>query len=194
MHGLAPLLSHLLPAWWRAHYLRSRMLLLPQLFIAAAFTSATRFAAFAAAISAGVVRVFLAAFFRGGVLSRLLSTNSSTMRLRRSYSLDRAAKSSANTAVWFWVCPLVYIQGLLGCHHWEPKVPRSGHKKVPRLSGPVGAPFYALVGAPFCDPGALFCAQVGAQFFAQSGAGFCAPVGAPFLPRAVHIFVPRAGH
>ena len=145
------------------------MLLLPQLFIAAAFTSATRFAAFSAAISAGVVRVFLAAFFRGGVLSRLLSTNFSTMRLRRSYSLDRAAKSPANTAVWFWACPLVYIQGLLGCHHWEPKVPRSGHKKVPRLSGPVGA--------PFCDPGALFCAPSGAHFCAPSGAHFCAPSG-----------------
>ena len=36
--------------------------------------------------------------------------------------------------------------------HWESNLPRPGHKKVPRLTGPGGAPFYAPVGAPFYAP------------------------------------------
>ena len=94
--------------------------------IAAASISATRFAAFAAALSAGV-RVFLAAFFRGGVLSRLLSMNSSTMRLRRSYYLlDRAAKSSANAAVGF--SGFAHWSASKACSAvsaWAPALPRS---------------------------------------------------------------------
>ena len=48
--------------------------------------------------------------------------------------------------------------------HWESKVSPSGHKKVPRLSDPVGA--------PFCDPRECFSGP--------GGAPFCAPIGARF--------------
>ena len=78
----------------------------------------------------------------------------------------------------------------LSMKHWE--------SKVPRLSDPVGAPFwdpgapfYAPIGASFCDSGACFCAPVGAHICAPSGAPFsdpmracfCAPVGAHICAR-----------
>ena len=81
-----------------------------------------------------------------------------------------------------------FFPALMSIGHWESNLPRPGHKKVPRSTGPGGAPFYAPVGAPLYAPvGAPFCAPVGAPFwdpgapfYALVGAPFYAPVGAPF--------------
>jgi len=110
------------------------------------------------------------------------------------------------------------IHSMTTAYHWEPNLPRSGHKKVPRLTGPVGAPFYtpigapfcapigaplyAPIGAPFCDPGAPFYAPFGAPFcdpgaplYAPCGASGCTSVGAPFCaPSGAHFCPPSGAH
>ena len=83
--------------------------------------------------------------------------------------------------------PLVGISSLDTLDHWESTLPRSGLKKVPRLSDPVGAPFYAPVGAHFKTPGHLFVPQAG---------HLLVPPGHVFVSRARHWngAVPRSGH
>ena len=70
-------------------------------------------------------------------------------------------------------------------------LPRSGHKKVPRLSGPVGAPFYDPMAPFYALVRAHFCAQSGAHYFCDPGAPVCAPLGAGFCaPVGAHFCAP----